>query len=352
MEVIKTHPILLVVSIFSVGLLFASQAHSKVVWHYRPSVSGVATGVVFPLAVLTSAVLIGSSARRAYLRLFSPAKINEFLKVLRPAREDGFHNLISVFQAVSLGDSIRMDVAPEGRDYDLLVCDNPAVPTDSSNLVCKALEEFRKTTGIQKFFNVELKKQIPMGAGLGGGSSNAATVLFGANKLVGGGLTGEELARIGARIGSDVAFFLASEGRALCQSRGEVVVNMQPEANTGDTDLLILALSPTVHCATGPVFKHFAQQSAGHAAENEHVSLNDLEAAAFGLHPELAQMKDFLITHGVKHVTMSGSGSSFYGFVAKEKLSDLECSMQTLFPSASVVRVRRISKDADSLWFS
>ena len=137
------------------------------------------------------------------LELFSPAKINLFLRIVSK-RTDGYHNLSSVFQTLSQGDTLTI----ERHDRDLLTCTDPELPTDGANLVLKATELFREKTGLKHFFKIHLIKRIPTQAGLGGGSSNAATVLWGCDQLAQTKIALATLKHWGAEIGSDVPFFL------------------------------------------------------------------------------------------------------------------------------------------------
>lgn len=132
-----------------------------------------------PLLHATTAV---SSAET--LSLFSPCKINLFLRIIRK-REDGFHDLASLFQAVGFGDTLTLSLNNYG-DADEFSCNMEGVPTDSSNLVLRALELMREKTGKKNvYFNADLFKRVPAQAGLGGGSANAATAMWGANELMG-----------------------------------------------------------------------------------------------------------------------------------------------------------------------
>lgn len=118
------------------------------------------------------------------MSLFSPAKVNLFLRIVG-RRPDGYHDLASLFHTVSFGDTLDMEVLPETATHDTLECNLPGVPVDDSNLVIRALNLFRKKAGLNTFFSVRLQKNTPAQAGMGGGSSNAATAFFGANKLCG-----------------------------------------------------------------------------------------------------------------------------------------------------------------------
>ena len=119
------------------------------------------------------------------LSLFSPCKINLFLRIIRK-REDGFHDLASLFQTIGFGDMLHLKLLQDSETEDLFECNMEGVPTDKSNLVIRALDLVRSKTGNEdKFFKSNLVKQVPAQAGLGGGSGNAAAAMWGANELLG-----------------------------------------------------------------------------------------------------------------------------------------------------------------------
>jgi 4-diphosphocytidyl-2-C-methyl-D-erythritol kinase len=151
------------------------------------------------------------------LNLFSPAKINIFLRIVR-RREDGFHDLASLFHVIDLGDDMTFSLLPVGSTSDQLTCNFPDVPTDESNLVIKALNLFRRKTGATERFSVDLFKRVPHGAGMGGGSGNAATTLWAANEMCGRPATAEQLLEWSGEIGSDISVFFSS-GAAYCTGR-------------------------------------------------------------------------------------------------------------------------------------
>lgn len=127
--------------------------------------------------------LAAGTSSSGTLSLFSPCKINLFLRIIRK-REDGFHDLASLFQAIGFGDTLELTPLHEA-EKDEFTCNMEGVPTDRSNLVLRALELMREKTGIRQYFRTNLIKQVPAQAGLGGGSANAATAMWGANELMG-----------------------------------------------------------------------------------------------------------------------------------------------------------------------
>jgi 4-diphosphocytidyl-2-C-methyl-D-erythritol kinase len=239
------------------------------------------------------------------MRLFSPAKINLFLKVVRK-RGDGYHELSSLFQTISVGDILTF----QRQTNDVLTCSDPNLPLDSSNLVLKALQLFRLKTGLDLHLRIHLDKRIPSQAGLGGGSSNAATTLWACNQLSGGIATIKELMEWGAEVGSDVPFFF-SLGTAHCTGRGEHVTVLD---SLPPTKLWIV--KPEFGLSTPEVYHRFRIQA--HNQEREDTILktisyfNDLETSAFEIRPELQILKQNLLSSGFTTVLMSGSGSSLF----------------------------------------
>src|SRR5437868_14004366 len=153
------------------------------------------------------------------LSLLAPAKVNLFLEVLGQ-RPDGFHELETLMVAVDLCD--RLEFRPDDSGALTLTCDDPGLTCGPDNLVLKAAEQLRRSTKETRGARIHLEKRIPMQAGLGGGWSDAAATLKGLNQLWRLGLADAELARLGAEVGSDVAFFF-SPGAAWCTGRGEKV---------------------------------------------------------------------------------------------------------------------------------
>lgn len=244
------------------------------------------------------------------LSLLSPAKINLFLRIIR-RRPDKYHDLASLFQAVDLCDVIHFELS----DQDVLTCTDLAVPTDSTNLILKAANLFRRKTGIACGLSVYLEKNIPMQAGLGGGSSNAATTLWALNELCGRPASISELALWSGEIGSDITFFL-SQGTAYCTGRGEI---LQPIAPLPKTALTIV--KPSYGLSTPQVYGQLDAGSLPQRDPQEFLKMfldgtpqyfNDLEVPSFKIMPELSHLKSYLQSLGFSEVLMSGSGSAFF----------------------------------------
>lgn len=244
------------------------------------------------------------------LRLFSPAKINLFLRIVSK-RSDGYHNLSSVFQTITLGDTLII----EPSAYDRLTCTDPQLPTDESNLILKATALFRRQTNLKHAFNIHLIKRIPTQAGLGGGSSNAATMLWACNQLAKTNLPLHILKQWGATIGSDVPFFF-SEGTAYCTGKGESV---QPLSALASRSLWIV--KPPEALSTPEVYRRLGFDSSAQLSTPSDLEaflsgslplFNDLEVPAFDIYPQLKKLKATLIESGFETVLMSGSGSAFF----------------------------------------
>lgn len=245
----------------------------------------------------------------ADLTLLSPAKVNLFLKIVSK-RSDGYHNLYSLFKTVSLFDRLTISLSKEDR----IITTNSEIPCDSTNLALKAAHLFAKNYGKPIPVDIHIEKNIPVEAGLGGGSSNAATVLFGLNELLMRPFSNDQLKEMGSHLGADVAFFF-SKGCALCKEKGDVFQDFY----LGESPEITL-VKPHYGLKTPDVYKAFQlQQSTSPSVQEIESELNsqeipffnDLEKPAFLLKPEMQILKEKLQESGFKAVLMSGSGSSF-----------------------------------------
>jgi 4-diphosphocytidyl-2-C-methyl-D-erythritol kinase len=256
------------------------------------------------------------SRRDCAVRVWTPAKVNLFLEVLG-RRPDGYHDLATLMVTVGLYDTleIRETASPEVR----LRCDQPGLSTGPDNLVCRAAELLRDRAGARAGVEVRLSKRIPVQAGLGGGSSDAAATLAGLDRLWRLGLGRDGLARLGALLGSDVPFFFHGPA-AWCTGRGEVV---EPLRLGGPLDFVLA--SPDVGLSTASVFKGLVLPEdpvdggpARRAAEGGDVEelgrrlFNRLEEPAMRLCPEVAGLRRRLAGLAPAGVLMSGSGSTVF----------------------------------------
>ncbi|CAH2060731.1 unnamed protein product [Thlaspi arvense] len=265
---------------------------------------------------------VDKEAPLSRLKLFSPCKINVFLRITGK-REDGFHDLASLFHVISLGDTIKFSLSPS-KSKDRLSTNVSGVPVDARNLIIKALSLYRKKTGSTKFFWIHLDKKVPTGAGLGGGSSNAATALWAANQLNGGIVSEKELQEWSSEIGSDIPFFF-SHGAAYCTGRGEIVQDLAPPF---PIDLPMVLIKPREACSTAEVYKRLRLDQTNNIdpltllekvtsnGVSQSICVNDLELPAFNVLPSLKRLKQRIIASGrgqYDAVFMSGSGSTIVG---------------------------------------
>lgn len=246
------------------------------------------------------------------LQLRSPAKINLFLRILR-RRDDGFHEIATLIQAVDLFDTLSF--APADKDH--FRCSDGTLPTDEANLVVKAINLFRKKTGTKLSVDVSLEKVIPHQAGLGGGSGNAATALWAMNILAGSPAAPQQLMEWGSEIGSDIPFFFTS-GTAYCCGRGEKISDV---GSLKSLPASITLYKPPVGLSTPSVYKNLnvaalpsrnpEELLQGFLCGRNHYH-NDLESSAFDLSSELAGIYNELIGFGYERVMLSGSGSALF----------------------------------------
>jgi 4-diphosphocytidyl-2-C-methyl-D-erythritol kinase len=245
------------------------------------------------------------------MQVLAPAKINLSLKILG-RRNDGFHELDTLIAPISLYDEIRIDKGRPGKGIEFR-CDDPSVPQGDDNLTVRAAKAFFETTKIEPAISIELKKKIPYGAGLGGGSSDAASVMLALNDLFDVKLSREALAEMAASIGSDVPFFLFHSA-AVCKGHGEMVVPVKLQKQFS-----ILLLKPGFAVSTAwaysrwqhsreiPGVRYEAQEFA------DHTFVNDLECPVFEKFVFLAQLKMWLLSQPeVSVALMSGSGSTVF----------------------------------------
>lgn len=233
-----------------------------------------------------------------YTEYLSPAKLNLTFQVLRK-RSDGYHDIASLFQAIDLCD--RLFFAPSSQDE--LTCTDPSVPCDETNLVTKALHLFRHTLPFTGAFKIHIEKKIPTQAGLGGGSSNAATTLWALNELTGHPASLSQLIQMGAQLGSDVPFFFSS-GTAYCTGRGEIMTPWPTQAIEG------WLAKPPYGLSTPLVYKNTRLEELPRR-EPAPAYYNDLEIPAFRLEPRLIVLRKELLK-SFSEVTMTGSGTAFF----------------------------------------
>jgi len=252
------------------------------------------------------------------ITLVSPAKINLCLSVLGK-RADGYHDVEMLMQTVGLYDEVTVTLGGEGVRVS---CDNNAVPSGDRNIAWKAADCLLRAAGRATGLAIDIRKNIPVAAGLGGGSGNAAAVLVALNRLVNAGFDGERLADLGAKIGMDVPFFLYGP-TALARGRGEILTRLQPLPR-----FWVLLVNPGFETSTAWVYKNvnlgltkkvdcnkIARLNVRSIAQELH---NDLETVTAVAHPEIGKIRASLQDQGALGVLMSGSGPTVFGIFETE----------------------------------
>ncbi len=252
----------------------------------------------------------------------APAKVNIGLEVVRK-RRDGYHEIRTLFQAVSLADRIRLRKRRRGIRLDC-----PGVPgRKEQNLAWCAAALFLERTEAGGGLHIDLDKRIPVGGGLGGGSSDAAAVLLGASRLFGLKPPAEDLAAWAGELGSDVPFFLFG-GAAVGSGRGERIEPLRGKVPPGR----LLIYAPPFSSSTAEVYSDHRRRRLTGAGERLTLLVrkwrragaagiggalfNDLERTVLRRHPELTEAKDLLLAHGAAGAQVSGSGSCLFGIYA------------------------------------
>lgn len=255
----------------------------------------------------------------ASVRVQAAAKINLHLRVYN-RREDGYHGILSLFQAVSLVDSI---VIRSLKASDIIEIDGDFDCPAHATTVYKAVEAYRKATGIDTGLAIKVEKRIPAGAGLGGGSSDAAAVLLGLDALLRGGLGAAAIQGLGAAIGSDVPFFLTAAA-AIVAGRGERVDPIEARE-----DYSLVIAFPGFAVPTAAAYAQLDAQRPDGSGEPDPAPAellaayredsgkwpfaNSFEAVIGGSRPKIPEAKSILQSAGAGFSAMSGSGSSVFG---------------------------------------
>ncbi len=257
------------------------------------------------------------------MKLFAPAKVNLYLRITG-RRGDGYHLLDSLMVPISLGDDLSL-TRVEGRPGSFtLWTDNSDVPLGEENTVHRAVRVFRERTDEWAPVAVEIRKRIPMGAGLGGGSTNAAAVLRGMNELFGAGLSTQELVALAVSVGADVPFFILGEA-ARVRGIGEQLSPAGPLPK-----LWMVVLFPNFPISTAWAYRNFRFKLTNSSNNNNlignldtphevaQVMFNDLETVIVNHYPHIAGLKARLKESGAIGSLMSGSGSCVFGLFADQ----------------------------------
>jgi 4-diphosphocytidyl-2-C-methyl-D-erythritol kinase len=256
------------------------------------------------------------------MRVFSPAKVNLHLEVLEK-RADGYHEIQSLMTRIGLFD--EMEILPGGRGIRLFT-EGETIPGGPENLAWRAAQLFCRETAVPDNLEIRIKKKIPVAAGLGGGSGNAAAVLLALNDLSPKRLDPDSLLVLGSRLGADVPFFLFQKP-ALARGKGERLTAVRmPEG------LFYLLLVPPFRISTPWAYESFDRLTGGKRKEatllkNRYstwgellpVLKNDLEIPALSRYPEIGRKKEELLRLGARGALMSGSGPVTFGLFPSEE---------------------------------
>ena len=281
------------------------------------------------------------------LTIAAPAKINLYLRVLR-RRPDGYHEIESVMQKLLLADELSLRRQEHGI---ALECSDPGLPVGEDNLVWRAARLFLEYIGSSGGVLIRLEKKIPVAAGLGGGSSDAAAVLLALNQLFAAGLSEGQLAELGVRLGADVPFFVRSEAAYSARGIGELLAPVP-----GLTGGYVLLVNPGFAVSTRWVYENLALTSRGNPyilAPNSgaltsgnsgpesidfHTApqacfVNDLEAVTIASHPVIGEIKQALVDFGARVALMSGSGPTVFGCFLRFSEAQSACRhFQNIYP--------------------
>jgi 4-diphosphocytidyl-2-C-methyl-D-erythritol kinase len=253
------------------------------------------------------------------LHLESPAKVNLRLEILNK-RKDGYHELRTVFQKISLHDTLHFSLIKEKGIS--IATDHPNLPVGKTNLVYQAAQSMLKVSDYQGGVHIEIKKQIPLGAGLGGGSSNAATTLKALNQLLKRSLSKRKLMEMGLEIGADVPFFIW-EGAAIGSGIGEKLKKVTLP------DLQYVLIYPNFEVSTRWAYQNFVLTN-----QRIHFNLhkflktpegissilfNHLEEVVSRKYPQIEVMKNSLLSRGALGALMTGSGPTVFGLFQDDK---------------------------------
>jgi 4-diphosphocytidyl-2-C-methyl-D-erythritol kinase len=256
----------------------------------------------------------------------APAKVNLILRIL-DRRPDGYHNLWSIMHTVALEDAVTMRASSQRGIR--LACNVGGLSVDHTNLVWRAASAVLDRAQLSVGVDIELYKRVPMGAGLGGGSSDAAATILGLNQSLQLGWSREKMAEVGQALGSDVAFFLFAPS-AIVSGRGESVRPVTIEGGRW-----IVLVKPTFGIETKWAYQELAatraavrQLSADHGELDRRDRLtwgqvaasveNDFEIPVFTKHPQLGEIKRFLLNRGAQFALLSGSGATVFGLFEEE----------------------------------
>lgn len=260
------------------------------------------------------------------LLLNSYAKLNLYLEVLE-LRKDSYHNLKTLFERIDLADKIILK--PREDKKIKIICNSADVPCDNTNLAYRSAKLLQDRFNIHRGVDIKIIKRIPVGAGLGGGSSNAATALLGLNILWRLELKQAQLLNLARAVGSDVGFFIYNCPFAWGSGRGD---RIKPLKSLNNLRLWHILVAPKIKVSTPFIYKEWDKYFKGKKTRLTSIKynakmlnltgrdlFNRLEIITAKLYPQVRQVKDKLRDMGVKSILMSGSGPAVFGIVSSRK---------------------------------
>lgn len=263
--------------------------------------------------------------KNGYIKALAPAKINLFLEVTGN-RSDGYHNIVTVMQAVNLYD--ELEIRPTKGTFDI-ICNSHKVPRDETNIIYKAVTTLQKLLNLKNSVVVKLKKRIPIGSGLGGGSSDASATILALNKLFALNLTLDYMSKIALEIGADIPFFLRNSSIALVKGKGEIVKPLNIY-----NKMYFVLVCPRKKNFTRNVYNNLNSNLTYRKKdvnlfldtlrrkdiiEVGEVLFNRLETPAFKLNHQLKILKNKIKEFDFAGVLMTGSGSGIFGLCKNRK---------------------------------
>ncbi len=268
----------------------------------------------------------------AKVKLDSFAKINLYLSV-SSKRRDNYHGINTLFERISLKDTIALQSRKDGQI--IITTNNKKLACDQTNFVWQAVELLRKKFEINQGLNIRITKRVPLGSGMGGGSSNAASVLLGLNRFWKLGLSIRQLATLGAQIGSDVPFFVYDCPFAVGRGRGEKITPLRTLEKIQFWHVIVV---PEINVSTALIYRKWDEfKSLRLTTGKSSVKLislalrkrdfflltravfNSLEQVTETLFPEVRRVKERLLSCGAQLIMMSGSGPAVFAMVSSKK---------------------------------
>ena len=283
---------------------------------------------------------------RDWITLRAPAKVNLSLNIMG-RRDDGYHLLDSIMVPISLYDTLKITRLRKQGEI-RVTCDHPGIPEGRENLAYKAAHLFLEASRSRWGVSIQLKKRIPIGAGLGGGSSDAAAVLKGLNRLLDLNISERGMMRTAESLGADVPFFIPCRPARVRGTGAKLLVL------PGFPTLWLLVVYPGYSIETASIYASVRltkrSQKATHIASftrgaiDSSSLINDLESVAMRLHPEIANMKERLFGAGAEAALMTGSGSSVFGLFSSQRSAHSALGSFKTTPKESVFLVHSVDR--------